>query len=59
MHEIYVFSVQSVSPNLDDQALQAVSRRSRVILGTVSDHSRIGPVLKLQFQVFLVDEPLK
>ena len=59
MHEIYVFSVQSVSPNLDDQALQAVSRRSRVILGTVSDHSRIGPVLRLQFQVFLVDEPLK
>ena len=65
MHETLCFSIQSPSPNVDDLPLRCdgcetvscvvgFSDHGRIILGSFSDHSRIGSALQMGFQVFFV-----
>ena len=62
MHETLCFSIQSLSPNLDDLPLRSdgcetvscVVGYVRIILGSSSDRSRIGSALQMGLQLFFV-----
>ena len=55
MHETLCFSVQSVSPNVDDLPLRCDGCETvSCVVGSSSDHSRIGSALQMGCQLFFV-----